>query len=146
MALTNSQIPAFANRGETASTQTGNFWTVPGFTGNQGHMPGNLYWTIKAIDRLGVGHNIEQTVYSYGTPIAFKVRGVWIRPERGYSATTAGKHQSQLYKLSGRTEFVPMDISAAELLRVIDGKMRYVRARTKSEVGRFVAGPNYTAE
>ena len=38
---------------------------------------------------------IDYVVYSYGTPIAYRVNGEWVTPDAKYSVTTS-KHQSTI--------------------------------------------------
>lgn len=141
--LNNDQIVGYANRGEAGQTKNGNFWTVPGFTGNCGFLPSDLYYGFRAINSQGVGHRIEQTIYSYSTPIAIKIDGVWIIPDVTYSATTSSKHATHLYRLRDRIEYIPRDASVEEIERVIAGKQRYVRSHKSGVPGRYIPGPNY---
>ena len=66
----------------------------------------------------------EAVLYSYATPIAVKIAGVWLAPDVSYSATTSTRHQSQLY---GRTKWIPGDAGLDELESVLDGYMEYDR-------------------
>lgn len=154
MSLTHSDIAPAANRGEAADA--GNLYTHPGppssyRSGFWSHswMAEGMAQALTALSEIGI--KSEQTIWSFATPIAMRFGNVWIMAETNYSSRTSG----QIAKLrggwnrtglSGRIERVPGDISAAELRRVIEGKMSYVLPRTKTQVGRFVAGPNYSAE
>lgn len=129
----NDQIPGYALRGIRAETVTGNMSTDPGYAYYWGYLP---YKLREAFQQMR--GRISQTIYSYSTPIALCIDGVWVIPDVTYSATTSGKHQSQLYMLGGY--YVPWDCSAEELERVIAGKMKYLRDR---KVGRWVPGPNW---
>lgn len=129
----NDAIPHYALRGIRAETVTGNMSTDPGAPYYWGYLPKNLagiFGTMR--DR------ISQVVYSYATPIAVCIDGVWIIPDVTYSPSTSSNHQCQLYMLGGY--YVPWDCSAEELERVIAGKMKYLRDR---KVGRWVPGPNW---
>ena len=131
----NNQIVPLAQRGVRAETTTGNMSTEPGQTYYWGYLPYRLrdaFYTIR--------ERITQTIYSYGTPIAIMVDGVWIIPDVTYSVTTSGKHQTHLYQLGGLS--VPWDCSLEELERVIAGKMRYVRDYNKKP-GKWVPGTNW---
>lgn len=154
MALTHSDIAPAANRGEAADA--GNLYTFPGAprrysNGGFGSswMPRGMAQALDALAEIGI--KSDQTIMSFNTPIAMKFGNVWIMADTNYSSYTSRQINKlgagwKRTGLDGRIERVPGDISAAELRRVIDGKMSYVLPRTKSEVGRFVAGPNYTAE
>lgn len=153
MSLTHRDIAPAANRGEAADA--GNLYTFPGnpgrFNSYYGHswMPRGMSLALDALAEIGL--KAEQTIVSFNTPIAMRFGNVWIMAETNYSARTSqqiGKLRGGWNRagLQGRIERVPGDISAAELRRVVDGKMSYVLPRTKTEVGRFVAGPNYSAE
>ena len=154
MSLTHSDIAPAANRGEAADA--GNLYTHPGppssyrsgFWSNS-WMAEGMAQALTALSEIGL--KAEQTIWSFNTPIAMRFGNVWIMADTNYSSRTS----QQISKLgarwnrtglSGRIERVPGDITAAELRRVIDGKMSYVLPSTKTQVGRFVAGPNYTAE
>ena len=126
---TNDQIVPLAQRGVRAKTATGNMSTDPGQTYYWGYLPHRLQDAFRAIRE-----RISQTIYSYGTPIAIQVDGVWIIPDVTYSATTSSKHQTHLWQLGGL--YVPYDCSLDELERVIAGYMRYTGKK-------WVPGPNW---
>lgn len=154
MSLTHSDIAPAANRGEAADA--GNLYTHPGppssyrsgFWSNS-WMAEGMAQALTALSEIGL--KSEQTIWSFNTPIAMRFGDVWIMAATNYSSRTSqqiGRLRGGWGRtgLRGRIERVPGDISAAELRRVIEGKMSYVMPRTKTDVGRFVAGPNYTAE
>lgn len=147
MAITHYDIAAYANRGEFASS--GNLSTNPGgqrrysrgmFSGSW--MPDGLANALEALAADGLTAN--QTIHSFSTPIAMRFGDVWIMNHDNYSARTSaqiGKLRGSYRHegLAGRIERVPGDISAEELRRVIDGKMRYVGPRTRGGIGSWVA-------
>ena len=127
--VTNADIIGLAISGRTAQTSTGNMSTDhhrPGFTryGSpySGYLPQRLRDILDARFRAGA---IDQVIYSYSTPIAWRDSGQWIIPRVTYSQTTSSKHQSQLYRLSN-AEYIPWDCGLEEYERVIAGLMRYV--------------------
>lgn len=120
----NDSIVGHARRGERAETTTGNMSTEPGRMYYTGYLPNKLVQAFAS-----VRDEINQVIYSYSTPIAVLVRGVWIIPNVTYSATTSSKHQTHLYQLGGRS--VPWDCSPEELQRVIDGYMVFTHNGTK---------------
>ena len=115
---TNNEIVPLAQRGVRAETATGNMSTEPGHTYYGGCLPHRLQEAFRQMRG-----RISQTIYSYSTPIALCIDGVWIIPDVTYSATTSTKHQSQLWQLDGVC--VPWDASLEEIERVIAGKMIY---------------------
>lgn len=153
MALTHSDIAPAANRGEFADA--GNLYTFVGAPGyyesayGQSWMPRGM---AQALDALAAtGTKAEQTIVSFNTPIAMKFGDVWIMAESNYSARTsqqiskigAGWNQPGLH---GSIERVPFDVSATELRRIIERKMRFIPGATKTHPGKFVPGPNYIAD
>lgn len=128
----NGEIVWYAVRGAWAETKTGAMSTRPGTNGSMGYMPRRVAQTMQA-----VRERISQTIYSYYTPIALCVDGIWVIPDATYSATTSSKHQSQLWTL-GEFVYVPDDCSVEELERVLKGYMRYLRWEKK-----WVPGPNW---
>lgn len=127
--VTNRDIVGLAIAGRNAKTATGNMSTDhyrPEFTRSVaphcGYLPQRLRDILDASFRAGA---IDQVIYSYSTPIAWRDNGQWIIPRVTYSQTTSSKHQSQLYRLSN-AEYIPWDCSMEEYLRVIAGFMRYV--------------------
>lgn len=131
---TNAQIVGHANNGDEAVTSTGNFSTSPGNGLGQGSMNHRLFWAL-----CSFRPEIEQVIYSYWTPIAIKIRGIWVIPDISYSATTSGKHKSQLYQLRDNDVSVPWDATVEDIERILDGKMRYVKNWTGDKIGRYVA-------
>lgn len=156
MALTHYDIAPAANRGEHAAA--GNLSTFPGSPGvyfthySSSWMPRQMGQALNALAAIGI--HAEQTIVSFDTPIAMRFTGadgrmVWIMAETNYSARTSaqiGKLRGGWNRrgLAGRIERVPFDVTAAELRRIIDGKMSYVPDHRRGHVGRYVPGPNYT--
>lgn len=155
MALTHSDIAPAANRGEHADA--GKLYTYPGapsrFDSYYGSswMPRQMSQALDALAAIGI--RAEQTIVSFNTPIAMRYTGadgrmVWIMAESNYSSRTA-QQVSKLRGgwnrsgLAGRIERVPFDVTAADLRRIIDGKMCYVPDHRRGHVGRYVPGPNY---
>ncbi len=149
MAITHYDIHRFANRGEHATA--GNLSTFPGSPSwfdscyGMSRMPRKMSQALDALASIGI--RAEQTIVSFNTPIAMRYGNVWILAETKYSSRTA----QQINKLMpgwnraglvGRIERVPFDVSAAELRRIIDGKMHYIPG-TRGKLGRYVPGPNY---
>jgi uncharacterized RmlC-like cupin family protein len=133
MAYTNAQIVPAAVRGLNAETPNGNFSTRRnnGYIGYRGNLPHKISKTLDAF----VGR-ITQSIYSYSTPIAVCIDGVWIVPDVTYSITTSAKHASQLYMLGGFHR-VPWDATVEDVERIIAGQMKYVPSSDK--IGRYVA-------
>jgi len=123
MSLTNSDIGRAALNGQTARTYSGNFSTDHFPLGShyaaayKGYLPARLYKILQ--ERAPF---IDQVVYSYSTPIAWRDNGVWIKPAVTYSATTSSKHSSQI---AGRA--VPWDAGMEEYLSVLAGRIAYDR-------------------
>lgn len=63
--------------------------------GVTGHLP---YLWDRAVYALNCADLIQGVVYSYDTPIAIMVKGVWLVPKVTYSRTS-GKHRSNIYSL-----------------------------------------------
>lgn len=119
---TNALVPSRAvsrpteehtGRGAMSYTPRG-YWT--------GHLPHKLAERFhEAVQR----DRFVPTIYSYGTPIAWKEGDAWIVPDVSYSTTTS-KHQSHLYVLPNK-EYVPADVSREEIDRVAAGLMTFGR-------------------
>lgn len=155
MALTHSDIAQAANRG--AHANAGNLYTYPGAPSSYDSyysyswMPRIMSQALDALAAIGI--RAEQTIVSFNTPIAMRYTGadgrmVWIMAETNYSARTSkqiGKLRPGWNSpgLAGRIERVPFDVTAADLRRIIDGKMSYVPDHRRGHVGRYVPGPNY---
>lgn len=125
----NRDIPLFANRYENAEGY-GNMSTQT-YRGTRGFLPrrlASIYWNK---------NNINRTVFSYSTPIAWfdSEFNAWFIPVVSYSVTTA-KHQGYLWRLNGTRHFIPADISLEEYIRVGQGKMIFTGNGT-------IPGPNY---
>lgn len=102
------------------------------WSANRGYMPKR---TAKVLDELAEMHGgYEGVVYSYGTPIAVKIGGVWLAPDVSYSATTSGRHQSQLYILGAK--WMPRDAGIEELGQILAGCIVYDRYPKKYRKGR----------
>lgn len=125
------EIVTAAKYGRSLESRSGNFWTVPGFTGNRGWMNTTLFYVIQRF-----GYRVDQSVYSYGTPIAVKIDGVWLRIDARYSATTSKQHQSRLWSLD--YQWIPKDATFEDIERIVSGVMRYVPGYGDN-VGRYVA-------
>lgn len=136
MSYTNADIIPAANRGISRVSATGNFRTVEG--NQSGLFTGYLPHSLAAAFKSATGR-ISQTIYSYATPIAWKIDNVWIVPDVTYSATTTSKHASHLWMLNGRREYVPFDATADDIDRIVAGLMRYERARNRNNIGQYVA-------
>lgn len=145
VAPTNASIIGYALRGEDARTGNGNMSTDSFRVGFPRRAPyyGQLPKAWQGILEGGFGNGrISQVIYSYSTPIAWHdYEYGWIIPAVSYSVTTSGKHQTHLWKLSGRRIALPLDASAEEAQRVMDGKMYY--GTNGREVTRSFPGPNY---
>lgn len=136
--LTNEQVVLAARDGRYGVSSTYGMSTHPGAPNRWGYFPSGLK---SVFQHPSINGKIEQTVYSYDTPIALKVMGAWIQPWMMYSMTTSAKHQSQLYILE--TSLIPYDCSAQELLRVINGYMYYTPTRRTAGIGRWYRGWNW---
>lgn len=135
---TNYDIVPAANRGERKHTSTHNFSTEPLKYPNwhRGHMPPIASESMGIVARE---RGADQIIYSYSTPIAVRIGGMWIIPDVTYSVTTSAKHATHLWSLTGPSARVPWDISPDELRRVIDSHMRYVSPRNNGGIGSWVA-------
>lgn len=134
MRYSNSDIVPAANRGIDAANSTESFSTVhhrPEFTRYgapyYGHLPQRIRDILDAAFRAG---RVDQVVYSYNTPIAFRVDGVWVQPVVSYSMTTSCKHQSQLWELSGSTVRIPWDCGIDEFERYLSRHIVFDGRRT----------------
>lgn len=128
--VANRDVVEYAIRGLTAEGY-GNTSTMPSRYGF-GYLPYRLSNLL--FER---GKNIRQTIYSYGTPIAWLDGDMWIIPDVRYSVTT-GKHQGYLWRLPNHHR-IPYDISMSEYLRVLEGKTVYLGNRT-------YPGPKWTLD
>lgn len=146
---TNSAIVGHALRGVDAQTTTGNMSTdsyrvgYSRWTPFEGQLPKVWCRVLSAAFRAGT---VSQVIYSYSTPIAWKIEGRgWIIPEVTYSPTTSSKHQTHLYQLRGEHIVLPFDATEEDAQRVLDGRMEFVRG-TGSRYNTVVStrpGPNY---
>ena len=139
MSYTNREVAQGVNWGFELSNSSGSFWAASGSPRWTGRLPTKILFAIDALQDLG--YPVNFVVYSYGTPIAFKILGEWIIPDVYYSATTA-KQKSNL-SLPG-AKIIPADISLEELTRVVLGLMEYVpkgRNELRTKPGRkYVEG------
>lgn len=149
---TNSQIVPLAMRGGEGETTTGNMSTNAyraGFTRCGAPYHGSLprAWRTWLDSRFNAGA-ITQVIYSYSTPIAwFDVNYGWTIPDETYSVTTSAKHQTHLWRTTGRRVAVPYDATPEDLRRVMDGEMHFVTkgyGRSRVFTG-TVPGANYRA-
>lgn len=149
---TNAQIVALALAGMDGETTTGNMSTDSyrvGFSRRlpfQGSLPSVWHEFLDWRFRAG---RVAQVIYSYSTPIAWlDDEHGWIIPDVTYSVTTSTKHQSQLYRLRGRTIAVPHDATEEDMRRVLAGELEFV-AKGYGLKRTFIGtkpGPNYTPE
>lgn len=117
---TNGDIVPLAQRGARAVTATYNMSTVPGYSPyGGGYLPHGLQDIFR-----GMRERISQTIYSYATPIALCIDGVWVIPDVKYSPTTSTKHQSQLWCLVGSVS-IPWDATREDVERIIARIMVY---------------------
>lgn len=150
MGYTNADIIPAANRGLTRETSTGNFSVEPGASYGlryTGHLPRPIQRAVSELVRDG-GFRVKQVVYSYSTPIAILLtdgeHSAWIIPDVTYSATTSTRHANRLHGLTGYTQSVPWDATAADIARVVRGVMVYARPWTRGKLGKWITGPNWT--
>ena len=128
MALTNSQVvPAIAaGRADNGvSNGTGSFWGTSNPSQfarvNRGYIPSAVG---QALDTVAAQHGGPQAIiFSYATPIAVKIAGVWLRPDVTYSATTSTRHATHLWQLGAR--WLPWDATAQDVADVIAGYTVY---------------------
>lgn len=145
MALTNSQVvPAIAaGRAENGvSNGTGSFWGTSNPSRfarvNRGYIP---HAVGSALDAVAEKHGgVQAIIFSYATPIAVKIAGVWLRPDVTYSATTSSRHQSQLWQLDAR--WLPWDATAQDVEDVIAGYVEYDPRSGKMRRGAVVRPEN----
>lgn len=126
MSKTNRQVALAAASGKDAISGSGNFSTRrdPAST-NVGWHEGTRLGNILA-KRIAAGA-IQQIVYSFWTPIAWKDSGVWVAADTYYSAITSSHHASKFY-LIGPMHYVPEDAGMDEYLSVVEGRSIYERA------------------
>lgn len=126
MGLTNAEVGNAARAGRDAVSATGNFSTDHyrlGFPRSYapyvGYLPRRLQDILHERFRAGA---IDQVVYSYSTPIAWRDNGVWIKPAVKYSQTTSSKHSPHI---AGRS--IPYDAGIEEYMSVLEGRIEYNR-------------------
>lgn len=83
----NEYADVLSGNPEPFTTTTGNLWGTKGLDG-VGRLPRNLADAIIAM-------NPEYTVYSYATPIAWRLDGIWFMPDVKYSPSTT-RHQNKI--------------------------------------------------
>lgn len=130
---TNLDIVSHALCGDNARTTTGNMSTEarkPHIQWSQ--LPRPLRRTLGELS-----YKVKQTIYSYSTPIAVLIDGVWLVPDVKYSATTGSKHQSKLHYLPD-LQYIPWDATVEDVQRVVAGFMEYSRA-----TGKYTRGPKW---
>ena len=125
MSLTNSQVVPAIMRGRDAENGRGSFWgsgSPSRYTrANRGYIPHRV---AESLDTVAARHGgIQAIIFSYATPIAVKIAGVWLRPDATYSATTSSRHQSQLWQLDAK--WLPADASVDDVENVIAGYVVY---------------------
>ena len=121
--VNNAQVVGYALESMEARNHTGSFWTD---TGINPYSIGafSTAWSSRALKTAlrELQQDIEQTIYSYETPIAFKISGVWLRVHQTFSPTTSCKHQPNLYKLPNM-RYVMFDATADDIRRIVSGLM-----------------------
>lgn len=134
--LTIEEVCPVIARGGSAENTSGNFWgsgTAPSkyWTADRGWMPQNYTYGARGVRGKSrpLGRELDKAaeilggyqgiVYSFATPVALKMGGVWIVPNVSYSTRT-GRHMGNLYQL-GETRRVPHDASAQEIVDVVRG-------------------------
>lgn len=147
---TNANIILHAQYGKDAQTTTGNMSTDsfrPGFTRHAaphvGQLPKPWERVLNGMFRDGV---ISQVIYSYSTPIAWKVIGRgWIIPIETYSPTTSTRHQTHLWRLKGEHIYLPYDATEEDAMRVMAGIMEFTRDRSGRPAS-VKPGPRYATD
>ena len=134
--VSNDSVIPHTKAGTPAKNGTGSFYSAPGI-----HRPFLAYyggsWLAQNMRQAlqELAPKIEFTVYSYSTPIAFRIAGVWLKIDDRFSATTSTRHQTHLWQLDARP--VMRDATAEDILRIARGQMSYVPEYRKP--GRLVA-------
>lgn len=147
---TNSQIVFHAQCGADAVTKSGAMSTDsfrPEFPRHAAPYIGQLppVWARVLNEAFKAG-TVMQVIYSYSTPIAWKIVGRgWIIPAVTYSQTTSSKHQSQLYRLRGERIYLPWDATVEDVQRVLDGLMVFVTNTRGRAIG-TKPGPRYATD
>lgn len=126
--VSNADVVNIVNYGGDAENGRGSFWGTGSpsrFTrANRGYIPEKVG---QALDTAADNHGgIDAIIYSYATPIAVKIAGVWLVPDVRYSATTSTKHATHLWKL-GNVAYLPADASAEDVENIIAGYVVYDR-------------------
>lgn len=137
--ITNRDVFGIVNRGGSVSGHSRNFYGYAEvgsyFSANRGYIPKGV---ARALDALAERHGgYTGVLYSYATPIAVRIAGVWFAPDVSYSATTGSKHQGNL----GIVSWVPWDAGVDELESILYGYIKYDRCSKK-----YNRGPNRREE
>lgn len=121
--VNNSKVVDSALESMEARNHTGSFWTDAGINARHISELGDS-WLSRQLRTalLELKNDIVQTIYSYETPIAFKINGVWLRVHQSFSNTTNTKHQPNLYKLPGLKDIM-FDATADDIRRIVSGLM-----------------------
>ena len=128
MGRTNQDVATAAKAGRTLESSNGNFWTEDTSKKNYIYAGGWNNARIQNIISTRAPY-ITQIIGSYGTIIAWKDSGRWVRVDRSYSITTASKHLGTLYGLDAM--YIPNDCGLDEYLRQLEGHMAYSRGYGK---------------
>ena len=131
MHITNAMIVPAAIQGKELSTRSGSFSTLRHVT-SRGYLPTFYADLISRRNGYYSGNFVDQVIYSYDTPIAWRERDaidigqhVWVIPDITYSATTSTKHQSQLWKLPNAVR-MPADVRTfSEYADLLMGHIEY---------------------
>lgn len=87
------EMAELSNSGQAWKNSTGSFHGEAGPATQTGSLPAEFHDSARRADYV---------IYSYETPIAWKVNGAWVKPDVRYSLTTSN-HQGALYRLSTQT-------------------------------------------
>lgn len=143
MRTNNSNVVSIIARGGIAENHTSSFWGADAahesiFSARRGYLPEKVARALdEAANQLG---GYQAVIFSYATPIALKIAGVWLRPDVTYSMTTSSKHQSQLWQLGAK--WLPADATAQDVRDVIAGYVEYDPADGKMHRGPVVRPEN----
>lgn len=124
--ITNADVVGVIRRGGEVSGRNRNFWghgENPGryFSANRGYIPKGVARSLDEVAARNGGY--QGVIYSYSTPIAVQISGVWFVPDVSYSATTSGRHQTHLY--GPDMEWIPWDAGVEEIESVLAGDIKY---------------------
>ena len=120
MSLTNSQVIPEILRGRDAENGRGSFWgsgSPSRWTRvERGYIPRRVAESLDAVAEKHGG--LQAIIFSYATPIAVKIAGVWLRPDVTYSATTSSRHAPHL---PASCRWLPWDASVEDVENVLAG-------------------------